>query len=107
MARSGNPFDTDDLPKKQFPAVRNLIICLIIGMIGAWVITGKKKAQLTSVKRQTAAKNYTKNDSLKIYESKDIFLYKTISKTEKSGNFSSSTHKTKSGTTVGGGGGKF
>ena len=107
MARSGNPFDADDLPKEPFPAVRNLIICLIIGMIAAWMITGKKKAQLTSVKRQTAAKNYSKNDSLKIYESKDIFLYKTVSKTEKSENSSSSTHTTKSGTTVGGGGGKF
>lgn len=108
MARSGNPFDTDDLPKEPFPAVQNFIICLVIGTIAAWIITGKKKAQLITVRKQTAAKNYTKEGSLKIDESKDLFLYKTVTRSERSDNSgSSSTHTTKSGTTVGGGGGKF
>lgn len=108
MARSGNPFDADDLPREPFPAVRNFIICLVIGTIAAWIMTGKKKAQLITVRKQTAAKNYTKDGSLKIDESKEIFLYKTVAKQEKSDSSgSSSTHTTKSGTTVGGGGGKF
>ena len=108
MARSGNPFDADDLPKEPFPAVQNFIICLVIGTIAAWIITGKKKAQLITVRKQTAAKNYIKEDSLKIDESKDFFLYKTVTKSEKSDSSgSSSTHTTGSGTTVGGGGGKF
>ncbi len=108
MARSGNPFDADDLPKEPFPVVRNLIICLLIGTIAAWILTGKKKAELISVKKQNAAKNYIRGDSLKVIESKDLFLYKTLTKSEKSGSSeSSSTHTTKSGTTVGGGGGKF
>ena len=108
MTRSGNPFDADDLLKESFHALRNLIICLIIGIVSAWIITGKKKSQLITVKRQTAAKNYTKDDSLKIYESKDVFLYKTVSKTQKTDSSeASTTHTTKSGTTVGGGGGKF
>lgn len=105
MARSGNPFDADDLPKEPFPAVRNFIICLVIGTIAAWIITGKKKAQLITVRKQTAAKNYTKEGSLKIDESKDFFLYNTVTRSERSDNSgSSSTHTTKSGTTVGGGG---
>ncbi len=108
MARSGNPFDTDNLPKEPFPAVQNFIICLVIGTIAAWIITGKKKAQLITVRKQTVAKNYTKEGSLKIDESKDFFLYKTVTKNEKSDSpGSSSTHTTGSGTTVGGGGGKF
>ena len=108
MARSGNPFDADDLPKEPFPAVRNFIICLAIGLVAAWIMTGKKKAQLITVRRQTAAKNYTKEGSLKIDESKDLFLYKTVTRRERADNSgSSSTHTTKSGTTVGGGGGKF
>ena len=108
MARSGDPFDADDLPKEPFPAFHNLIICLLIGIVAAWIMTGKKKAQLISVRRQSAAKNYTKDGSLKIHESKDLFLYKTVTKSEKPKNSgSSSTHTTKSGTTVGGGGGKF
>ncbi len=108
MAQSGNPFDADDLPKEPFPAVRNFIICLLIGVIAAWILTGKKKAQLITVKRQSAAKNYLRDGSLKIDESKDFFLYKKVIKNEKSDSSdSSSTHTTKSGTTVGGGGGKF
>lgn len=108
MARSGNPFDADDLPKEPFPAVRNCIICLVIGTIAAWIITGKKKAQLITVRKQTAAKNYSKKGSLKTDESKDLFLYKTVARSERTDHSaSSSTHTTKSGTTVGGGGGKF
>lgn len=108
MAQSGNPFDADDLPKEPFPVVRNLIICLLIGIIAAWILTAKKKAELISVKKQNAAKNYTRDGSLKIDESKDLFLYKTVTRSERSDNSeSSSTHTTKSGTTVGGGGGKF
>lgn len=108
MARSGNPFDADDLPREPFPFVRNFMICLVIGAIAAWIMTGKKKAQLITVRKQTAAKNYTRDGSLKINESKDFFLYKTVTKREKSNSSgSSSTHATRSGTTVGGGGGKF
>lgn len=108
MARSGNPFDADDLPKEPFSVMQNFIICLLIGIIAAWIMTGKKKAQLITVKKQTAAKNYTKEGSLKINESKDLFLYKTVTRSERSDNSgSSSTHTTGSGTTVGGGGGKF
>lgn len=108
-ARAGDPFDTDDLPKEPFPAARNLVICLVIGIIVAWIITGKQKSQLITVRKQDSAKTYTKNDSMRVTESKDFFLYRTVNRTEKSDSSSggSSTHKTNSGTTVGGGGGKF
>lgn len=108
-ARAGDPFDSDNLPKEQFPAVRNFIICLVIGSIAAWFVTGKQKAKLITVRKQDGAKIYTKNDSIRVTESKDFFLYRTVNRTEKSDNNSggSNTHKTSSGTTVGGGGGKF
>ncbi len=108
MARSGNPFDADDLPKEPFPAVRNFVVCLLIGTIAAWIMTAKKKSQLITVRRQPEAKNYLKDGSLKIDESNDFFLYKTVTKKEKpDSSGSSTTHTTSSGTTVGGGGGKF
>ena len=108
MARSGNPFDVDDLPKKPFPAVRNFVICLLVGMVGAGIITGKHKAKLITVRAQAAAKDYTKPGSMNVTGSREFFLYKTITRHEKSDNSgSSSTHTTKSGTKVGGGGGKF
>ncbi len=107
MARSGNPFDADDLPREPFAVVQNLAISLLIGAGAAWIITGKHKAQLISVRRQAAAKNYTREGSLHVADSKDIFLYRTVTKSRKPDLSDSSTHKTKSGTTVGGGGGKF
>lgn len=108
-ARAGNPFDTDDLPNEPFPAVRNFIICLVIGIIAAWTITGKQKSKLITARKQDGAKTYTKNDSMRVTESKDFFLYRTVNRVEKSDSSSggSNTHKTGSGTTVGGGGGKF
>lgn len=107
-ARSGDPFDADDLPKDPFPAVRNFFICLVIGIIAAWILVGKQKSQLTSVRQKLAAKDYTKPGSLSITESKDFFLYKTVNRSEKSDSSGgSSTHKTSTGTMVGGGGGKF
>ena len=107
-ARAGNPFDADDLPKEPFPAIRNFLVCLVIGIIAAWILTNKEKAKLYSVAQKPAAKDYIRDGSLKLSESKDIFLYKTVSRREKSNDSASSdTHKTDSGTTVGGGGGKF
>jgi len=107
-ARAGNPFDSDDLPKGKFPAIRNFLICLVIGIIAAWIIVGKEKAKLRTVHRKLAAKNYTKPGSLAVIESRDFFLYKTVNRIEKSDSSGgSTTHKTSSGTTVGGGGGKF
>ena len=108
-ARAGDPYDEDDLPKEPFPAVRNFIVCLIIGLLSAWIIVGKQKAQLFSVRKQAGAKEYTKTGSLRVTEAKDFFLYRTVNRVEKADSESggSSTHRTKSGTTVGGGGGKF
>lgn len=108
MARSGNPFDADDLPKKPFPAVRNCIICLLIGLIASGIVTGKHKAKLITVRKRMEAKDYVKAGSMKVTEAGDMFLYKTVTKSKKEeSSGSSSTHKTNSGTTVGGGGGKF
>ena len=109
MAKSGNPFDADDLPKEPFPVLRNLIVCLGIGMIVGWIAVGKMKAKLISVRRRSEATEYTKHGSMHVTESKDIFLYRTVSKTEKSDSSTekSETHQTSSGTTVGGNGGKF
>ena len=67
------------------------------------------KAKLITGRCQTGAAVYTRQGSMNVTEARDIFLYRTVSKTEKADSNSgkSSTHKTSSGTTVGGGGGKF
>lgn len=51
-----------------------------------------------------------KKESLNITEKRDLFLYRTVSRTAKPKNESSggsSTHTSSSGSTHGGGGGKF
>lgn len=109
MAKNGNPFDADDLPKAPFPALRNLVVCLVIGVIAGWIAVSKMKAKLITVKQRTEASDYTRQGSMNVTQSRDIFLYRTVSRTEKADSNSgkSSTHQTSSGTTVGGGGGKF
>ena len=67
-------------------------------------------SQLKTVRFQAAAGNYMKRGSLNVTESRDLFLYKTFTRTAKPKNNSSSgssTHTSSSGSTHGGGGGKF
>ena len=74
---------------------------------------GTMKSKLKTVRFQAAANNYVKAGSMNLTESRDIFLYNTMTKTKKekndssSGGGGSSTHTTSSGSTAGGGGGKF
>ena len=108
LAETGDPFDYDDFPKEAFGVVKHLIIALIIGLVAAFIVTGSMKGKLKSVRHQTTAGNYVKNDSMKVTESRDLFLYRQVSRTEKpSDDDSSDTHTSASGTTHSGGGGKF
>lgn len=71
------------------------------------------KGKLKTVRAQKAANSYMKKDSMQITESRDLFLYHTVTRTAKAsggssgGRGGSSTHRSASGTTHGGGGGKF
>lgn len=108
LAETGDPFDYEDFPKEPFGVVKHLIISVVIGLVVAFIVTGSMKGKLKSVRHQTAAGNYVKNDSMKVTESRDLFLYRQVSRTEKpSDDDSSDTHTSASGTTHSGGGGKF
>ena len=109
QAREGNPFDTEDLPKEPL-ALFWIPISLIVGYVLAFLVVGSMRARLKTVRFQAAASSYLKTGSLNITESRDLFLYSTLSRTEKPKNNSSggsSTHTSSSGSTHGGGGGKF
>ena len=112
QARTGEAYDSHNLPKDPFAPGASLVIALVIGFIIALIYTGSLKGQLKSVQAQRAAAGYVKNGSLQITNSRDLFLYRHVTKTEKqtessSGGGGSSTHRSSSGTTHGGGGGKF
>lgn len=108
QAREGNPFDQSDLPKKPLSMIW-IVISIVIGFGAAKIIVGSMKSQLKSVRTQAAANSYAREGSMKVTESRDLFLYNKIDRVEKSKNNSSgsSTHTSSSGTKHGGGGGKF
>ena len=109
QARTGDPYDTHNLPKEPFDAVGTLIVCLVIGLVVALIATGPMKRELKSVRRQMKADAYVTPGSLQLTGSRDLFLYTQVTKTEKPESTSggSSTHTSSSGRTHGGGGGKF
>ncbi len=72
-----------------------VLIALGGGIALAFIVVFIMKSQLKSVRYQPAANNYLKANSLNITESRDIFLYSTVVRTE----------KPKSNSSSGGGGG--
>ena len=110
MARSGDPFDVEDLPKEDFNYITTLLVSFGIGLVVAFIITGKMKGKLKTVRRQSEATAYVKTGSMKVTQSRDLFLYKRVdrhAKSQESTSGGSRTHTSSSGRTHGGGGGKF
>ena len=65
------------------PEISTLLICLGIGFVIALIATGIMKGQLKSVRSQSAAAEYVKQDSLNVTESHDLFLYRNITRRPK------------------------
>lgn len=86
-----------------FAFFKNLIISLVIGWIIAFIVTGVWKRQLKSVRRQPAATQYTKPDSMQLTASNDYYLYSTVSSRKREKSSSSGS----SGSSRSVGGGKF
>lgn len=108
QARTDKPFDKSSLPRKPLSAIW-IPISLIVGILIAVITVSGMKARLKTVRFQPEAKDYVRDGSLQVTQSRDLFLYRTVNRTEKSKDedSGSSTHTSSSGTTHGGGGGKF
>ena len=110
QAKNGQPYDSGHMPKESFDYGFWLLTAMAIGLFIALKATGSMKKKLKSVRQQAAA-GYVKTNSMNITESRDLFLYNTVTRTAKSESRSSSgrssTHTSSSGRTHGGGGGKF
>lgn len=108
QARNGDPYDSHNLPSEPLSLIW-IPIAVIIGFVIAKIIVGNMKSKLKTVRKQAAANSYVRNGSMNVTESRDLFLYQTVTRAEKPKNNSSgsSTHTSSSGTTHGGGGGKF
>ena len=109
QAKTGEPYDTGNLPKGTVSPLW-IIGDLLIGCAIALIIALIKKAKLKSVKSQVAAAAYEKEGSMQLTEKADRFVNRVVTtrkierKTESGG---SSTHTSSSGSSHGGRSGKF
>lgn len=85
-----------------FNVGKNLIVALIVGIVAGIVTAFVLKKQLQSVRQQKQANVYIKNGSMKITTSRDLFLYRKVSRTKKDTSKSSDSGSSRSV-----GGGKF
>ena len=108
QAKTGDPYDTHNLPKEPFDFLLNLAVSFVIGLVIAAVATAVMKGKLKSVRAQAGASGYVKTGSMNVTHRQDLFLYRDVNRTAKPKDSSgSSTHTSSSGRSHGGGGGKF
>ena len=108
QAKTGVPYDVGTLPKGEFRLLKNLLICVGIGLLVSLIATGSMKSKLKTVRAQTAASQYVKAGSMNITECREIFLYHQLQRhLREDKETGSSTHTSSSGVTHGGSSGKF
>lgn len=125
IAENGEPFDVqngDDYADKGlvndtrpgYPFGANLFISLVFGLIVALIVVSSMKSQLKSVGMQRGAANYVRKGSFNITQSRDIYLYRNVTRTARPKETSSShssggstVHRSSSGHSFGGRGGRF
>lgn len=112
VAREGHPYDVKNLPREPLSPMY-LFLALGIGLVLAGVIVSVMKSQLKSVAMQQDAASYVREGSMNLTNSRELFLYRDVHRTEhveekdSDSSGGSSTHTSSSGTTHGGGGGSF
>ena len=79
---------------------KNLIVALIVGVVAGIVVAFVLKKQLKSVRQQKQANVYIKSGSMQIATSRELFLYREVSRTKIQ---SSSSSGSGSSRNVGGG----
>lgn len=113
QAKTGTPYDVDNLPAEKKTAgetVKGILIALVVSLIIAFVVISSIKKSYKPVRFNKNASNYLVPGSLQITGSYDNFLYSNVTQTKiesSSSSGGSSTHVGSSGTSHGGGGGKF
>lgn len=113
-AAKGRPYDVGYLPKEPLPLYW-IPLSVFIGMIFAFLVCQSSANSLKTVHRQPYAGSYVKKDSLKMTESRDMFLYRNVTRTRRetqkqsssSGGGKSSVHTSSSGRSHGGSSGSF
>lgn len=108
QAKTGEPYDSRNLPKKPMSPIW-IFISILGGALIAFLITGGMKSSLKSVSKQRVANKYLVSTTMSSFSNQDLYLYSVVTKTEKpkESKQGSSTHQSSSGRTHGGSSGKF
>ena len=113
QAKNGTPYDVDHMPQEPFPWIGGLIMCMALGAIVGLIYILVLRGQLKSVAPNESASDYMVKGSMHVTNSREFFLYRTLSRHERpkenssGGGGGSTTHRSSSGATHGGGGRKF
>lgn len=102
-----NEYEGNDVTRGPKPGLTG-IIAVVVGAISGLIRGSALKSELKSVAVATTATDCIKKDSFKLTRSGDVFLYRTVKRTQRSTeDKTSTTHTSESGTTHGGVGGTF
>ena len=108
QAETGSPYESGNLPRE--PLGKNwIIISFVAGLVIALLILFSMCSKHKTVRYKAGANNYIRSGSVNLTESRDIFLYKNVTRVAKPKPKSSgsSTHRGSSGASHGGRGGKY
>lgn len=103
MAANGKPYNSRPL-KEVLIAIA---VAIFAPLILAFVLTEMKLSQMNTAVKQDDAANYMKPGSMNLTASNDIFLYRTVTKSEIERSDDSDSHTSSSGETHGGRGGSY
>lgn len=111
QAETGEPYDSNNLPREPLSAIW-ILIAIVVGFVLSGMVVSGMKSKLKTVRAQNEAANYVRDGSMNLTNSRDLYLYHTVTRAKKADNNNkrssgSSTHTSSSGRTHGGGGGKF
>ena len=79
-ARSGQPYDVDNMPSEP-PGVVMVIIDIVAGLLLALIPVGIMKSKLKSVGASRDAQSYVRPDSFRLARSDDRFVSRYVTKT--------------------------
>jgi uncharacterized protein len=78
--------DSDEAPVSTRDIVIAVCISVVVGIIIGFIGSGIMKSKLKSVSYQSGAADYIVPDSFKLNDSRDVYLYSTVTKTERATN---------------------
>lgn len=108
QAYTGKPYDKNNMPKENIPPCFILIAIGVGAVISLIIMVIWKKSSLTTVHMEKAADRYVVNGSMRLRESREMFLYRNVTRTRKpQDDGGSSINISSSGESHGGSSGSF